>query len=71
MKQYKGRLSEEDYELFSKFVMALGFVEGKGTDRERPLNGAFFRSLIDAKVIGNVAIATNGKTATITIKLPQ
>lgn len=71
MKEFKARLPDEDFDALADLVQRLGFIYGKDTDTERPWSAMFCRSLVEASELGNVAIANNGETATITINLPS
>lgn len=69
--RYIGRLSDNDYIALGELLMSLGFVDRGGAIDERPANGDFFRALVRAEESGNVEIASDRLTATITINLPK
>ena len=71
MPLFKARLSKADMDSLRKLQEALGFIEGEGTDRERPGNSALCRAIASAARDGSFAIAQNKETATITISLEK
>ena len=71
MPQFRARTTDKEFAALTAFIMDLGFIEGKGTSRERPASADFCRAIVEARNNGSYAIAKNERTAIITIKIPD